>query len=101
MELDVDISIEELLKTETVQERRGKTLNVRVPRSLKEDLEQLADFLTSVQRLHSRDAKEVTAGDVVVRMLKAGIESAWKNAKLPARPSAADLAAKLDSMKSH
>lgn len=100
MDFAVNITIEDLLKTEAVPERRGQTLNVRVPKSLKENLEQLAEFLTAKQRLLSKDAKEVTAGDVVVRMLKAGIESAWTNAKLPVKPSKADVDALLQSMKS-
>lgn len=84
-----------------LKEKRGKALNVRVPVSLKADLEELAEFMTAKDRLsEGKEAIETSVGDVVVRLLKVGIEGAWTQAGLSAKPSKEEIAAKLASLKS-
>lgn len=60
------------------QERRTAQLNARVPKSIKDGVEALARLWTHLERVQTGDSEvEVTAADVVNRLLQVGLEGAW------------------------
>ena len=67
---------DDYFKRSELDEKRADTLNVRVPKSLKTQLEELAQFLTDKDRVANKEARGTSVGDVVVRLLKAGVEGA-------------------------
>jgi hypothetical protein len=87
-------------KSDLAKEKRSEMLNVRIPKSLKARLKQLAEFWTERAKLQTRDAQDVTVGDVVVRLLTVGIEGAWTDAGLSGRPSQAEVDELVRTMKS-
>lgn len=63
------------------QERRGDTLNARVPKRLKDQLLLLAAIWTEKERIRQKDKlAEATVGDAVVRLLAVGLQGAWAEA---------------------
>lgn len=82
-------------------ELRSSLLTVRAPMSLRDRIKALADFLTQKDRVENKDAPRTTSGDVVVRLIVLGLEGAWKQAGLPAKPTKEEIAAKLRELKSN
>ena len=60
-------------------ERRGDTLNARVPKRLKEQLVKLAQIWEAREQIRQKDKDvEVTYSDVAVRLLAVGLAGAWE-----------------------
>lgn len=91
---------DDYFKRSELDEKRADTLNVRVPKSLKTQLEELAQFLTDKDRVANKEARGTSVGDVVVRLLKAGVEGAYLQAELPSKPTKQEIAEYLESLKS-
>lgn len=91
---------DDYFKRSELEEKRSEALNVRVSRTLKTQLEEVSDFLTRKDQVFNPDALETSMGDVVVRLLKLGIEGIYAQAKLPSRPTKEEVNAFLASLKS-
>lgn len=60
------------------EEKRTQQLTVRVPKSVKDGIEELARFWTRLSRERTGDPEnEVTISDVTVRLLQVGLSGAW------------------------
>lgn len=98
--MDPSTDVADYWNSEMAKERRGDVLHVRVPKSLMVRIKQVADFWTKKARIDVPDAKEVSTGDVVVRLMAVGIEGIWTDANLPSKPTQAEIDALIRSMKS-
>jgi hypothetical protein len=64
------------------QERRTEQVTARVPKRIKDSLQRLAYWWTSIEREETGDADiEVTIGDVLVRLADVALEGAWEEAR--------------------
>lgn len=98
--MDPSTDVADYFNSDLAKEKRGDVLHVRVPKSLKLRVEQLAKFWTAKARLTVPDAQDVSTGDVVVRLMAVGIEGVWTDAGLPAKPTQAEIDALVRTMKS-
>lgn len=88
-------------QSDLAKEKRGEVLHLRVPKSIKTQLRNVADYWTAKARAQlGRDVSEVTVADVVVRLLTVSIESVWADAGLKARPTQEEIEALIRSTKS-
>jgi hypothetical protein len=63
------------------QERRTEQVTARIPKRIKDALQKLAWWWTSLERDATGDDQlEVTIGDVLVRLADVGTEGAWEEA---------------------
>lgn len=98
MDLDVDISAEQILEASD-PDLRTKTTNLRLSPELLADLDVFADFLSDKRRLRLRGAKDIARSEAMVRLLRVGMASVWAKEQLPERPTKAEVAARLRSLK--
>ena len=91
---------DDYFKRSELEEKRSEALNVRIPKSVRARLDEVAEFLTLKDRVSNPEAKKTTMGDVVVRLLKVGIEGVYAQVNLPARPTKEEITAFLESLKS-
>jgi hypothetical protein len=98
VDLDVDISAEQIIETSD-PDPRSKTVNLRVSPEILADLELFAFFLTEKRRLKFKSAREIARSEAMVRLMRVGMASAWAKESLPERPTKAEVAARLRALK--
>lgn len=101
MSFQVEMADDYLERKVEHDELRSSLLTVRAPVSLRARIKALADFLTAKDRLVNRAAPKTTSGDVVVRLVVLGLEGAWKQLGLKAKPTKDEIEAKLRELKSN
>ncbi len=101
MDLDVHLTVDELLEREATQEVREDYLNARVPRSLMTQLKLMAWYLTEKRRQSRKASRTISRGDVVVRILSAAVASIWKDEGLSAEPTKAEVEAHLKNTRNN
>lgn len=93
--------VADYFRSDIAKEKRSEMLNVRIPKSLRLQLNQVIDLWTKMAKAKlGNEAVEVSLGDVVVRLLTVGVEGVFADAGLKSRPTQAEIDELIRSMKS-